>query len=71
VRAAFGKMESLKECWLGEKRVARRCGDESGGLRWMWERKSEELEDCAMDGHALAKFWMEKEAVVVRSEMGS
>lgn len=64
-REAFGKMEGLRECWLGEKRVARRC---EGG--WMWERKSEDVEDCVMGDGAIARLRMEKEAVVVGREMG-
>ncbi|KAH3991928.1 hypothetical protein HBI56_206620 [Parastagonospora nodorum] len=65
VRGAFGRITRLRECWLGEKRVARRCGD-----GWMWERKSEDVEDCVMGDGAIAKLRMEKEAVVVEREMG-
>jgi hypothetical protein len=67
VREVFGRTEGLRECWLGEKRVARRCGDDG---RWMWERKSEVLEECVMGRGAIARLRMEKEAVVLRWEMG-
>lgn len=74
VREAFGRIARLRECWLGEKRVARRCEDDGtgdgGGVMWMWERKSEDLEDCVMGGGRLARLRMEKEAVVMGREMG-
>lgn len=40
VACAFSEMESLKTCWIGELRVARRC---TGSLEWDWERG---YEDC-------------------------
>jgi len=71
VRAAFATIGSLKECWLGEKRVARRWHDDDGkGVRWMWKRKREDEDECVMGGGSFAKFRMEKEAVVVESEIG-
>ena len=70
VRAAFATIGSLKECWLGEKRVARRCAGDGKEVRWMWERKREDEDECVMGGGSFAKFRMEKEAVVVGSEIG-
>jgi hypothetical protein len=70
VKEAFGKMKMLRECWLGEKRVARRCRDGGKGVRWMWERKSEDVEDCVMGGGRIAALRMEKESVVVGCEIG-
>jgi hypothetical protein len=40
VACAFGEMGSLKVCWIGELRVARRCAE---SLEWSWERG---YEDC-------------------------
>jgi hypothetical protein len=60
---AFRGLEGLREVRLGEKRVARRCGDESA--RWMWERERED--GC---GVAWASFREEREGVVVRNEVG-
>jgi hypothetical protein len=68
VREAFGQIKSLKECWLGEKRVARRCVDDA--TQWVWERRREDEQECVMGGRAFAKMRMEKEAVVVGSEIG-
>jgi hypothetical protein len=71
VRAAFGRMESLRVCWLGEKRVARRCEDaDADKLQWMWERRSEDVDECVMDSQMFASLRMEKESVVVGSEIG-
>jgi hypothetical protein len=72
VREAFGKMESLKECWLGEKRVARRCAHDRvpGQAQWKWERRREDAEECVMGGQMFAKMRIEKEVVVVESEIG-
>lgn len=69
VREAFGKMGSLRECWVGEKRVARRLGGEHEGMRWMWERRRENI-DYGEESFGLEKFRLEKEGVVVRSEIG-
>ncbi|KAH7413684.1 hypothetical protein DE146DRAFT_741391 [Phaeosphaeria sp. MPI-PUGE-AT-0046c] len=71
VRAAFGSMECLRECWVGEKRVARRCeGVEE--LRWIWERKREDEDDmCGGENWGLDRFRMEKDEVIVGREMGS
>lgn len=69
VREAFGKMGSLRECWVGEKRVARRLDGEHEGVRWMWERRRENI-DCGEESFGLEKFRLEKEGVVVRSEIG-
>jgi hypothetical protein len=72
VREAFWKIRRLQECWLGEKRVARRCADERvpGQAQWKWERRREDEEECVMGGQMFAKMRMEKEVVVVGSEIG-
>jgi hypothetical protein len=73
VRNAFASIHTLEECYLGEKRVARRCdgcGNEKDKTQWMWERKREDMDDCFMGSLVLAKYRMEKEAVVVGSEIG-
>lgn len=70
VRKAFGSIETLKECWLSEKRVARKCNDGGQEVRWMWERKREDEDDCCMGGGSFARMRMEKEAVVVSREIG-
>ncbi|OAL04370.1 hypothetical protein IQ06DRAFT_97029 [Phaeosphaeriaceae sp. SRC1lsM3a] len=70
VRAAFGSMGCLRECWVGEKRVARRLEHE-GELRWMWERRREDEEDMrGGESWGLDRFRLEKEGVVVGKEMG-
>jgi hypothetical protein len=67
-REAFGSIKTLRECWLGEKRVARRFGDDA--TQWVWERRREDEQECVMGGRAFAKMRMEKEAVVVGREVG-
>lgn len=62
VREAFGRIGGLGECWLGERRVARRVG--GGG--WMWERRREEGDE----GGVFARMRREKEGVVVGVEFG-
>ena len=69
-REAFGSIESLTYVWLGENRIARRCDDDEGGLRWIWERKKEDADESEMDGYMFARFRTEREAVVVGSEIG-
>lgn len=40
VRMAFASVGALRECWVGEGRVARRCeGEGEGESVWMWERR--------------------------------
>ncbi|KAL5117395.1 hypothetical protein ACEQ8H_004711 [Pleosporales sp. CAS-2024a] len=72
VRDAFRQMPSLRTCWLGEKRVARKCAADHDGW-WMWERerrsKDMDNDSCIMGKGRIASLRMEKEAVVVRSEM--
>jgi hypothetical protein len=73
VRDAFQEITSLRECWLSEMRVARKCdGCAKGGdgVRWMWERKSEDTENCAMASRMSMAYRKEKEAVIVGREMG-
>jgi hypothetical protein len=73
VRNAFTWIHKLRECYLGEKRVARRCdgcGNEEDKMWWMWERMKENVEECFMDSLVLAKYRMEKESVVVSKELG-
>jgi hypothetical protein len=67
-RLAFTSIERLKECWLGDKRVARRSGHND--LRWIWERKREDIDVCTNQSE-WANFRAEKEAVVVCSEVCS
>ena len=69
-RLAFTSIERLKECWLGDKRVARRsagCNDKAG-LSWVWERRREDIDVCAQQSE-WANYRTEKEAVVVCSEV--
>jgi hypothetical protein len=43
-RLAFGSLLELRECWLGDKRVARRImGGDGDGMQWMWERNLRDL----------------------------
>jgi hypothetical protein len=69
VRCAFGAIGGLRECWVGEKRVARKYGGK-GEMKWMWQRRCEEGEDWGVGIVALEKFRREKEDVVVGCEMG-
>lgn len=71
VREAFGKIVSLRECWVGERRVARRFGTErqGEGVKWMWERRREERAE-GEESFGLERFRKEKEDVVVKSEIG-
>ncbi|KAF2023657.1 hypothetical protein EK21DRAFT_80378 [Setomelanomma holmii] len=70
-RLAFGKIVRLHECWLGEKRVARRTrGDAPDELKWLWERRIEDADAFDMGSQMLARFRVEKETVVLRSEVG-
>jgi hypothetical protein len=39
VRQAFEMCGALRVCWVGEKRVARRC---AGGMSWVWSRQYDE-----------------------------
>jgi len=68
-RLAFGEVEALEELWVGEKRVARRCG--GNGVSWIWERKSDDMVDAALIGMKWAEYRKEREAVVVSREMGT
>jgi hypothetical protein len=68
-REAFGKIGSLRECWVGEKRVARRLVEEHDGVKWLWER-TKENDDRGEESFGLEKFRLEKENVVVQSEIG-
>jgi hypothetical protein len=73
VRDAFKWITSLKECWLSEMRVARKCDEcveSEDGIRWIWERRSEDVDDCVMANRMFMAYRMEKEAVVVGREMG-
>lgn len=70
VRLAFSSIERLKECWLGDKRVARReagCSN-MAGLSWVWERRREDIDVCTNQSE-WANYRAEKEAVVVCSEV--
>jgi hypothetical protein len=68
VRLVFGCCGGLRECWLGEKRVARRLPSEGGRVRWLWERMKEDTEGC-FQGLEWAGYRKEKEAVVLSSEV--
>ncbi|KAF1363567.1 hypothetical protein EJ07DRAFT_101954 [Lizonia empirigonia] len=69
-RLAFTRIECLRECWLGDKRVARRSAGCNGkvNLSWIWERRREDLDDCIQSSE-WATYRAEKEAVVVFSEV--
>ncbi|KAF3054096.1 hypothetical protein E8E11_011588 [Didymella keratinophila] len=69
-RLAFTNIAALKECWLGDKRVARRMAGCSGdgSLSWIWERKREDIDVCTNQSE-WANFRAEKEAIVVCSEV--
>ncbi|KAF1928235.1 uncharacterized protein M421DRAFT_63181 [Didymella exigua CBS 183.55] len=70
VRLAFASIERLRECWLGNERVARRLAGCSGNddLSWVWERKREDIDVCTNHSE-WANYRAEKEAVVVCSEV--
>lgn len=72
VRLAFLCIERLDECWLGDKRVARResGSGSSDDLSWIWERKKEDIEVCT-NRSEWGDYRAEKEAVVVCSEVGT
>lgn len=76
VRVAFADIGGLKEIWIGDSRVARRTvvygydnNEEEVGLRWMWERRREALENC-VEGSVSDKYKAERDEVVVQSELG-
>lgn len=68
-RCAFGRIASLKVCWVGDKRVARKLNTESNCLQWMWERRRDSVDDYAI-GDTLARWRMEKDIAVVPTEIG-
>ncbi|KAF2626576.1 hypothetical protein BU25DRAFT_411554 [Macroventuria anomochaeta] len=69
-RLAFTSIDRLEECWLGDKRVARRSAGCNGkdNLSWVWERRREYIDVCTQ-GSEWANYRAEKEAVVVCSEV--
>ena len=69
-RLAFMSIKRLKECWLGDKRVARRIAGCSGRavLSWVWERRREDVQICSQSSD-WANYRAEKEVVVVCSEV--
>jgi hypothetical protein len=69
-RLAFTSINRLKECWLGDKRVAQRSAGCSGNgdLSWVWKRKREDIDVCTNQSE-WANYRAEKEAVVVCSEI--
>jgi hypothetical protein len=70
-RLAFAEISTLGELWLGDKRVARRLRkNDSDELRWLWERKRDDVDDCDFGSEMFARFRIDKEAVVVSSEEG-
>ncbi|KAH6638755.1 hypothetical protein C7974DRAFT_431501 [Boeremia exigua] len=70
VRSAFTSIDRLRECWLGDERVARRPAgcDGKSALSWVWERKREDIDVCIQQSE-WAHYRAEKEAVVVCSEV--
>ncbi|OAL46886.1 hypothetical protein IQ07DRAFT_516625 [Pyrenochaeta sp. DS3sAY3a] len=73
-RMVFGEMGGLRECWVGEKRVARRLGEGAMemGLRWVWERRRKEEVEEKGDLSELAlyvQYKAERAAVVRRTEV--
>ncbi|KAJ8114739.1 hypothetical protein OPT61_g3449 [Boeremia exigua] len=64
-RLAFTSIEQLRECWLGDKRVARRLSDcrDEAVLSWAWERRREDVDVCTQHSE-WANYRAEKEAVV-------
>ncbi|KAL6706329.1 hypothetical protein ACN47E_005619 [Coniothyrium glycines] len=75
-RLAFGANQSLRECWIGEKRVAKRmmsrdsCTEGVHTMKWLWRREQEDIDDCST-GAEWAKYRAEREAVVVLVEEGT
>jgi hypothetical protein len=70
-RLAFAEISTLGELWLGDKRVARRLRkNDSDELRWLWERKRDDVDDCDFGSEMFARFRIDKETVVVSSEEG-
>jgi hypothetical protein len=75
-RLAFGAVETLQDCWVGDKRVARRIivnseyGEGVGAAKWLWKREEEDIDGCST-GTEWAKYRAEREAVVVTSEVGT
>jgi hypothetical protein len=71
-RLAFGKVQTLEELLVGEKRVARRLGriDAGGREGWMWERKADSVGDYALVGAMWAEYQKEREGVIASNEMG-
>jgi hypothetical protein len=69
-RLAFMNITPLEECWLGDRRVARRSAGCSGDdkLSWIWQRKREDIDVCANQSE-WANFRAEKESVVVCREV--
>jgi hypothetical protein len=69
-RLAFMNITPLEECWLGDRRVARRSAGCSGddNLSWIWQRKREDIDVCANQSE-WANFRAEKESVVVCREV--
>lgn len=69
-RLAFTSIERLKECWLGDKRVARRSAgcSSKADLSWVWERRREDVDVCTQNSD-WANYRAEKEAVVVCREV--
>ena len=69
-RLAFTNITTLKECWLGDNRVARRSACCSGDdkVSWIWKRKREDIDVCTNQSE-WANFRAEKEAVVVCCEV--
>lgn len=70
VRLAFTNIGSLEECWLGDKRIARRLTDSSHDhrLSWIWQRERETLFDN-LPGSEWASYRAERAAVIVCSEI--
>jgi hypothetical protein len=70
VRLAFTNIGRLKECWLGDQRVARRLITCSNHAKpsWLWERRREEFDNCA-PGTEWANCRAEKESVIACSEV--
>jgi hypothetical protein len=69
-RLAFTHIETLRECWLGEERIARRAvGCEAiDSLSWVWQQNREDVDVCSQQSE-WATFRAEKEEAVVCSEI--